>query len=183
MKFLKLFLCVFIFVTAPAHPSLAKRIAATLGWDDLEVFQPADSMLGPYYVLQIAPPSGIVSGTPIEQAFLELYLDVESRWVTENRSNEAPMIEMYALNERCAGVLDPVAFRHSTVPSIRNVAVGQNRRVVFDVTEILVDVVSNPTENHGVIFGALTGVRDGVFLISADQGESVARLIVFTEEL
>jgi hypothetical protein len=114
--------------------------------------------------------------------YLELYFDVESREV-DGYLDETPFLEIYTLNQEFAGELDPSQFTTRTSPTVRNVVVGQNRRVVIEITEIVQSYIDNPSGNHGLIIGSLTGNRSGLFSIKTGMfaNAGIAKITFFTQ--
>ena len=75
---------------------------------------------------------------------------------------------MYALNKAFSGTINTNDFEPQTLPTIRNVVLGKNRRILVDITDIIKSYIDSPSKNHGLILGSLTGDRDGKFTIRND---------------
>lgn len=157
----------------------ADRYAVDVPATGLSTFSPDSAGLGSYYVLQFVPPSGVTAQT-LRHAFLEFFLDAAAREV-DGYTDKSPVLEVYALKSTFTGQLDPSQFMAQTLPAVRNVAVGNERRVVVDITEIVRVYLKDPNKNHGLIVGSLTGMRPGVFSIRTDKigGSAVARIVLF----
>ena len=97
-------------------------------------------------------------------AFLELAVDVDVREVS-GYWDDSPLIEVFALTGTLSGEPDPSRFAEVNAPMARNVAVGENRRVVIDITEAVSEYLADPGSNHGLILGSLTRRRDGLFTV------------------
>ena len=157
----------------------ADRYAVDVPASGLSTFSPDSAGLGSYYVLQFDPPAGVTSRT-LRHAFLEFFLDASAREV-DSYTDNSPVLEVYALKSTFTGQLDPSQFMAQALPAVRNVAVGDERRVVVDITEIVRVYLEDSAENHGLIVGSLTGIRPGVFSIRTDKigGSAVARVVLF----
>ncbi len=156
----------------------AGRVSVYVTPADLSTYSPADATLGDYYVLQFEVPDEI-KGQPVRWAFLELFCDVSAKEMS-GYLNEAPLIEVYALSSTFSGTLDPSQFEPQTLPLVRNVAAGLNRRVVIDITEIVKSYIKNPAKNHGLIIGSLKGRRDGLFSVKSNSlGSGAVAKITF----
>ena len=108
-----------------------------------------------------------VSASDVYVAVLECYADVSVRDV-DGYFNKSAVLEIYALTDAYFGELDAEKF---TRPSamIRNVPLGQGKRIVIDITEIVKYYLDQPGKNYGLVFGSLTGLRVGMFNIRAGK--------------
>ncbi len=162
---------------ADASTTEARKLVVNVGASNLSTYAASGDSLGAYYVLQVQVPQELTE-TKLEWVILELYLDASS--VEKNGYLEdTPVIEIYALNRQFPGRIEPNQFVTDPRPITHNVAVGSNRKMMIDVTEIVRSYLRNPTTNHGLIIGSLTGTREGLFSIKSDvvgQG-AVARII------
>lgn len=157
----------------------ADRFSVYVGANDVATYDAAEPGLGDYYVLHFQVPNRIRSNR-LDHAYLELRFDVASREI-DGYLEETPLLEVYALKSDFGGVIAPTQFEAQSVPTVRNVLVGEDRRVVIDITEIVRSYVEDPARNHGLIIGSLTGVRAGIFSIRAGgfpEG-AVARITFF----
>jgi hypothetical protein len=50
----------------------------------------------------------------------------------------------------------------------RPVAAGENRLVKIDITGVVKMILADPSKNHGIALGALTGDKRGVFAVRPD---------------
>jgi hypothetical protein len=109
-----------------------------------------------------------------------LYVDVRAK-VRDGYLNEAPVLEVYALTQAWAGAVDPQIMDPET-RAVRAVALGEGRRVLLDITDIVRDHLAGRVDNHGLVLGSVTGRREGDFqLVSgALPGDSVGRLRLYT---
>ena len=157
----------------------ADRYTVNVSASGLSKYSPSNADLGDYYVLQFDPPGGLTTQT-LKRAYLELYIDATARDVS-GYADKSPLVEVYALKSAFTGQLDPSQFADQTIPAVRNVAVGSGRRVVIDITEIARSYLANPSRNHGLVIGSLSGLRTGVFSIRDDKlgGAAVARVTLF----
>jgi hypothetical protein len=114
--------------------------------------------------------------------FVEFYVDVSAR-EAQDASDQTPLLDVFALKDKdgYSGSLDPSQFEPLSLPMARPVAVGQDRRVVIDVTEIVRKRATEPTSICALLIGSLTGPRSGLFAIKPDRLDQpgVARLTFF----
>jgi len=136
------------------------------------------SGIGDFFSLSVTPPSVLIAAS-IHRAYLEIRVDVTAVSI-DGHANRAPMIYLFPLKSTFSGTLDANQFDTVRAPFARNVAVGENRRVVFDVTELVKHWAANPAENHGVLIGGLDGHRDGVYSIKSGifGASSVAKVTI-----
>jgi hypothetical protein len=96
-------------------------------------------------------------------AYLEFYLDVDAREVGDV-VNPAPWLDVYALAGTIGESLGEEDFAAAATPP-GNVLLGENRRVLRDVTDIVRGYLANPQSNHGLVLGSLRGLREGLFTV------------------
>jgi hypothetical protein len=146
-----------------------------VGSKNLLKHEPADKTMGDYYVLKFQVPVNLKEDD-LEWAFLEFFVDVAS--IEKDKfTNECLLIQVYALKTEFSGKIDPDQFATQTIPTIRNVVVGKDRLLVFDITEIVRSFLANPENNNGLIICSLGGTRDGIFSIRNDKfnGAGIAK--------
>lgn len=145
---------------AVAEPIAASQIEVLLGSSKVTGRSPANEEYGDFYVLQFTPPEGLTSAE-IEEAYLELFVDADSRIDAEVLPGPA-RIEVYLLSRSTTGdvALDDLAVQTRMA---RNVPIGSDRFVRLNVTKAVRQVLEAPEENYGLVIGSLTGGRDGVF--------------------
>jgi hypothetical protein len=142
---------------------------------DVTLVQESDTTRGTAYSLTYALPSGLTAAS-LGRAIMEFYVDVGVRPRGEFDS-PAPLFEVYALKQPMTGAFDPerleVAGR-----AHRPVALGDSRRVVIDVTEILRLHLDMRLVNNGMAVGSLTGERDGAFTFRSGMlpGGAISRI-------
>lgn len=119
---------------------------------------------GTHYVVEISLPQGITS---VRHVWLEMRLDASSQ-VAEGVVDPAPMLEVYVLKGSLSGDPGPSDFDETRLPMSRPVALGTNRLARIDITEFAQRILANPTKNHGIVLGALTGARSGEFTVNPD---------------
>jgi hypothetical protein len=141
----------------------AQKIVTNLGANDLTTVTPEDPSLGDFYVLDVDVPQGLTVSN-LHLAVLELRLDVAST----DQAESTPVLEVYALNSAFTGTLNPEQFAPLTTPLHHNVAVGANRKMMLDITEIVKSYLETPSQNHGLVIGSLTGDRNGLFSIKSN---------------
>ena len=144
---------------------------------NVTMYTPSDTTLGDFYVLQYSLPQNIAT-SELRMAILEMYIDIDARELNGYR-NPSPLLEVYALTEALDGNLDSTKLRRPS-PTVRNVRVGEKRLVRLDITEIMNYHINEPSMNHGLVVGSLTGGRNGLFtLIINELGDTIgARVTV-----
>ena len=145
----------------------ADKLTTTIESSKLTTHAESNPSLGAYFVLQVDVPQAILKAKTTNHAFLEFYVDVTSREV-DGYTESTPVFEIYALSASFSGQVDPTKFAPQLIATSRPVAAGQNRRVQIDIAEFIRTYVKNPSKNHGLIIGSLTGRRAGVFSIKAN---------------
>lgn len=159
-------------------PAAADRTSFDLSPGSLTSYESVVSGLGNYYLLDVATPT-VVGAHHLEYAFLELVMDVDAREVS-GYVDDSPLFEVFALTGTLSGEPDPSLFARTNAPMARNVAIGQNRRVVIDITQAVSKYLADPGANHGLIFGSLTRRRDGIFAVrSGVLGEGVVARVTY----
>lgn len=160
-----------------AHNGFAAKYELSVASDDLTVYSSSDTTFGNYYTLQFQIPE-IVKEHKFYGAILEFYVDVASL-EGDSVAMQMPLLEVYALRGSFSGVVDSL---HFVLPSatVRRVELGENRRVAFDISEIVERYLGNPNDNHGLIIGSLKNERNGIFAIKQDaMGRDVVAKIEF----
>lgn len=181
MKRLLWMLSISVLLAVATGATGARKIVVSLSADDVTAHVPQDTTAGTSYVLQIAIPQG-VSAPAIQAAYLEFYVDASSVAI-DGWQNETPVVEIYMLENEVAGEPNPEQFRKPS-GMVRNVPVGDNRRVRINVTEALRYLAENPSRNHGFVLGSFRGVAEGRFTIRNDRldGGALARLTIVTAD-
>ena len=162
-----------------AAPTDPDRHVILIQPGDVELHAEVDSTLGSYYTISYSLPEGI-SGEELDRALLEVYVDVSAKLRGEGYTNEAPVLEVYALTQPFAGSLNlEILDRSSRV--VRPVGADAERRVVVDVTSIIRSHLSGAIQNNGLIIGSVTGMREGEFILSSGklpQG-AVGKIVIY----
>jgi hypothetical protein len=150
---------------------------SSLGTSEVTTFTPSDTSLGQYYTFTITLPSEL-DGKTIYSAMLEFYVDASARAVN-GYVDESPVIGVYALNGPLTGAPDEDSFRQPSA-AVRNVMAGTARKVKVNITDIVRGFQIMPSSNHGLIVGALIGIREGRFSLRRDvlPGSGLARIRV-----
>jgi hypothetical protein len=157
-----------------------ERITVDVSSNALTTHTSTQQGYGDYYVLDLDLPEGITVAT-LDGAYLEVILDVDAREVADFRDN-TPIFEVYGLSGTLSGEPTPNQFMTTDVPIVRNVALGDNRRVVVEITELVKTYLTTPSAKHGLILGSLTRRRDGLFTVKTGVGGMTGpvRLTFFT---
>ena len=91
------------------------------------------------YVLEIVVPRVLV-GKELFGAYLELYVDSDAVEVA-NQVNESPRLDIYALSSAVEGTVGEQAVGTPAMGA-PNVVLGENRKVVRDLSEIVRELVT-----------------------------------------
>ncbi|MBI4721092.1 MAG: hypothetical protein HY770_07740 [Chitinivibrionia bacterium] len=143
----------------------AAKLSIPLAAASISTHASSIEALGDYYTISINIPEQI-KGKELYGAYLELYVDVNALEY-QGQVNNAPSLDVYALKAAFSGSEDANQFGQSSFGP-RNVVLGENKRVLIDITNIIRAYLQNPGLNHGLILGSLTGMRDGLFTIRKD---------------
>jgi hypothetical protein len=151
-------------ILATAVSTEGARITVALTADDVQAYAGVSESVGGYYVTKLPIPA-VLTQTELYGAYLEFYVDVDA--IPKGAIvNEAPNFDVCGLNEEFSNSLDAADLGPSAWGPV-NIARGSDRRVVVDITRIVRYYLENPSRNHGLILGAVTGDRDGLFDIKA----------------
>jgi hypothetical protein len=163
---------------APSSTSGTGKQVLVLREGDVTAHAEADTTMGPYYTVSYELPAGLRI-EDLERALLELSVDVRAK-SRESYVNDAPVLEAYALTAPYAGVMD-ARILDLTSRAMRPVAVGDGRRVVLDLTNIVRAHLDGSRPNHGFIIGSLTGMREGDFRLRSGSLDlsTVARVHIY----
>jgi hypothetical protein len=164
-----------IVLSVLAVSSDAKKIEVMLQTSNLTTYAAGVEQLGDFYVLEVDVPTWL-EGKEIYSASLEFYVDA-AVMDTAAMQNDSPRIQVFALKSDLGETLD-LSKIDRTGPAVINIPRGNDERVWVDVTDIIRAYVKNPSSNHGLVIGSLTGARDGIFTIkSGHHGPgSIAKL-------
>lgn len=152
-----------------------------LGTSDVVAHVPEDTTEGTYYVLQLDIPQGLTSAGVMD-AVMEFYADISAATL-DGWQNETPVVEVYILNSAVSGEVTPSQFRKPSA-MVRNVRLGDNRRIRLNATEAVKYFLENPTKNYGLVLGSFRGEAEGRFTLKTGSLGTglVARVTVFQRE-
>ncbi len=170
-------IAVILLLSAPivGAQGVATKQVVSIRSDHVTSYPPITEGTGKYYTFEFQVPQ-IVSLTTLEKAHLELYVDAGSfvrgdfRWLDADsvehvgHRTRTPLLEVYALKSAISGALEEGQLEKELVALVP-VLVGQNRRVLVDVTPIVRSFIASPTKNHGIVIGSLSGQRQGDFTL------------------
>jgi hypothetical protein len=119
---------------------------------------------GEFYVVNVSIP-GDIAGKRLDSVFIEFAVD--ATFLSLEDSVVSPVVGVYPLRQSFSGGVgdapghgaEPVF--ESVVPSARPIHLGENRVLRMDVTDIVKGWMDEPTSNHGLVIGALTGPEVG----------------------
>jgi hypothetical protein len=147
--------CVLGFLAGSAG---AKSIAVSIPMNDVHAHT---GERGTFYVLDVSVPED-VSGNRLDMVVLEFAVDAIAS--SEEDSVETPVVGVYPITSefvasRGDGPVGTVEAPETEeiVPSSRPVALGEHRVLRMDITGIVRDWMSEPSSNHGLAIGTLTG--------------------------
>ena len=154
----------------------ARKHVISVGTGDVTTYSPSDTSLGEYYTMSLQIPASIRE-RDVEAAWLEFYVDAQSRPRTfysaidsteKTHIRNTPVIEVFALNGDFSGQLDSTQLG-TTTQRVRPLVLGQDRLVRVEITSVIRSFIRDPSTNHGLIIGSLTGTRDGKFGLRTDK--------------
>ena len=170
---------VFLAALFAAPDANADKVSIDIQASDLSTYKAQDKTDGDYYVLHFDVPQNVAQ-VGVDAAILEFFVDASAK-AKAGYTNDTPIIEVYALKSAFSGQVDATQLESPTRPTRRNVVVGQGRRVMIDITDIVKSYIETPQKNHGLIIGSLTGHRDGLFNVKADkyEGNALGRITFY----
>ncbi|HEX6790872.1 MAG TPA: hypothetical protein VF247_06150 [Candidatus Krumholzibacteria bacterium] len=142
-----------------AGTASAKNITVTLPMSSVDSYA---NDRGSYYAVSVSVPADVI-GKRLDTVLLEFAVNATA---TED-SAATPVVGVYPLKRNADGGISDAAGRIDTsafeaiVPSARPVACGENRIVRVDITDIVKGWIKDPSSNHGLVFGSLTGPSVG----------------------
>lgn len=110
---------------------------------------------GSYYVVKIDLPPEL-TGKRLDSALLEFAVDAAP--LSPAEAGATPEIAVFPLT---AEFTDASLNYDAKVPSVQNIPMGEGQVVMDDITSIVKDWLANPSSNHGLVIGALTGPEVG----------------------
>lgn len=148
-------------VLTGATPTDSNKQTILIRSSDVTVRVDPDTTIGRHFTVAYSLPQDL-TGADLERAILEVSIDVTAKR-RGDYVNPAPVFEVFALDEPYGEGFDPEIL-HADGRVVRPVALGESRRVVLDVTEIVRSHLDGTVENNGLIVGSLTGMREGDFV-------------------
>lgn len=131
---------------------------------DVRATSPRDSTSAQSYVITFAIPERMGCDR-VHRAVLELYADVAG-YDTDAYQSESVLVEVYGVDGLATGEVDPGQLRRPSAMT-RNVVVGDNRRVLVDITEFMRYNISQEIATRSLVVGFVRA-RDGEFRIRED---------------
>ena len=146
---------------------------------------------GSFFLLTFQVPAA-VSGKAMDAVLLEFYVDAGAFGrradLYENAGpgepdafmNDTPTIEIFLPKSNYQGGVDADALDLTSRVAVP-VRLGEDRRVVVDVTALVQEIVSGTKPNYGLVLGSITGMREGDFTIRSNRVGSgaVAKLLFY----
>lgn len=159
-----LLLTVVVWLSETATPVLSKTVVLEFKREDVAPYNVVESDIGRVFVLSFDVPPDVF-GKRLDSVLLEFYVDASLKPGAE--PGTIPMIDVLKLMQPYAGEGIPDVSMSSARRNV--VPLGEGHRVVADVTDVVKEWMSNPTRNHGLIVGSLTGSRDSAFTIRSNK--------------
>lgn len=158
--------------------SVASKRILPIESSDVSTYTPSDTTVGKYYKLTCTVP-GDLQARHLERAVLELRVEVDTL-SRDGYLDDTPLLEVYALKNGFTGAVDFTKFETPST-AIKPVSVGDDRRVLLDVTPIIKLYIAEPSRNQSLIVGSLSGDRPGDFTLKtgAFPDGSVARIHLY----
>jgi hypothetical protein len=152
----------------------AKNLTITVPMGSLDA---RSGVRGDYYVVDFAVPDEVI-GKRLDSVLLELAVDVSA--TSPEDSDVTPVVGVFPLSQSFASSGPGAPVFETGVASVRPVAVGDNRMLTMDITDIVKGWIAAPATNHGLIIGTLSGPAVGtISLKSATLGPSTALRVTF----
>lgn len=154
--------------------ALGKKVTLELRSSDFSKYSVSESSLNNFLVVNFNVPADVI-GKRLDAVILEFYVNASLKEGVDE--DHIPLIEIYPLTNAYSGVGVP---NFSSSSSVRNLKLGESKRAVMDITEIVKNWVTNPTQKHGLIIGSLTGDKSSEFTLRNDAiGGNIAAKITF----
>lgn len=140
---------------------------------------------GNFYVVNVAIP-GDLEGKRLDRVVLEFAVDASPTSLED--SVASPAVGVFPLTQTYAGEslgdapgMDASPVTESAVPSVRPLTTGENRLVRMDITAIVRGWLANPSSNHGLVIGSLTGPEVGTIILKDElPGSDSAVKVTFS---
>jgi hypothetical protein len=130
---------------------------------------------GSFYILNIEIPQG-VNAASIDRVQVKFAVDVVRS--NEEDSVATATVGLFPLTQTMGDARNATPEFNGAVPSVRPVPIGDNRIVKMDVTDIVKGWLVEPSSNHGLVIGTLTGPAVGTAsLRTSSLGEDTAALV------
>lgn len=153
-------------VITGATPNGPMKKTVLIRSSDVTLHVEPDTTIGQLYTVSYSLPDELVAER-LERALLEVFVDVRSK-VRDGYTNEAPVLEVYALAEPFGDRFERKKLDPKT-RAVRPVALGAGRRVVLDITGIIRSQLSGELGNYGLVIGSVSGMREGEFGLVAGR--------------
>ncbi len=152
--------------------SAAKSVTVRIGAQGL---QSGTSERGGYYVVTLPVPEEL-SGKRLDAVLLTFYVDVAPDASIE--MDYSPSVEVFPLTMALQSGRTPVFSRDH--PTSRPVALGEERLVTVEITDIVRGWITAPSTNHGLVIGSFGGPKVGGLDVRSDVlGNGTAIQVTF----
>jgi hypothetical protein len=171
MKFGDIHLLMVLVLVVLAGPAWGRSATVTVPMGDLSA---RNGVRGAYYILNVTIPEDVL-GRRLDSALMELVVDVTAS--SPEDSISCPVVGVFPLTGPMgADGLDSgtgtgregSSGYAAEVPSVRPVAVGENRTLTLDITSIVKGWIADPTTNHGLVIGTLSGPAIGTISLKSE---------------
>jgi len=162
--------CAFLALGGLAH---AKNATVSIPIGAVEV---KSGERGNFYIVSVSIPND-VAGKRLDRVLIEFAVDATPTSLEDSVASPAvgvfPLTQTYA-GEGIGGApgIDASPVIESAVPSVRPLMTGENRLVRMDITTIVRGWVANPSSNHGLVIGSLTGPEVGTVTLKDELPRS-----------
>jgi hypothetical protein len=182
MKHVLIQLAVVGLLIALAGVVMAKSAVVTISMSSVNT---STGERGAFYVLDLAIPED-VNGNLLDSVVLEFAVDASP--ASEEDSLETPVVGVYPVTSefvasRGDGPVGTVEAPEidAVVQSSRPVALGEHRVLRMDITDIVRGWMNEPTSNHGLVIGTLTGPEVGTITLNETlpSGDAPVRVTFF----
>jgi hypothetical protein len=156
---------------AVAGPAVAGSVTVTIPMEAVTV---KSGERGECYIVKFDLPADL-AGKRLDGVFIDFVVDASPR--SEDEAEATRLVGVFPLTAEPTGA---TLQYESDIPSVHPIAMGEDRRVRVDITGIVNGWIANPSSNHGLVIGALTGPDVGtVSLASAGLGPATAVRVTF----
>lgn len=129
----------------------------------------------PVFVLSLDVPS-VLDGKRLDSVLLKFYVD--AALVSGETVEHAPTIDVRALTAPYSS--NSAITSSAALGRAHPVPVGDDRKIVVDITDIVKAWIADPSSNHGLVIGSLGGSQAGDFTMRNNMLGASSRVAAAT---